>query len=150
MAVGTGPTDPFLSPWFAVEFQGQVTGAFRECSGLGSENEIVEHKAASKDGRHVVKKIPGNLKWTNITLKQGITDDMDMWKWRKMIEEGKVEQARKNGSIVLFSHAGVELARWNFVNAWPSKINGPSVNATSNEVAIEELEISHEGYERVL
>ena len=149
MPAGIGPSDSFLGVWFAIEFQGQVTGAFRECSGLGSENEVVEAKASSMDGRPVVKKIPGNLKWGNITLKQGITDDMDMWKWRKMVEDGKVTEARKNGSIVLFSHAGVEIARWNFVNAWPSKINGPSVNATSNEVAIEELELAHEGYERV-
>lgn len=149
MPAGSGPSDSFLGVWFAIEFQGQVTGAFRECSGLGSENEVVESKESSMDGRPVVKKIPGNLKWGNITLKQGITDDMDMWKWRKMVEDGKVVEARKNGSIVLFSHAGVEIARWNFVNAWPSKINGPSVNATSNEVAIEELELAHEGYERV-
>jgi phage tail-like protein len=149
MPSGTGPGDSFLGVWFAIEFQGQVTGAFRECTGLGSENEIVESKMNGMDGRPVVKKIPGNLKWGNITLKQGITDDMDMWKWRKLIEEGKVDEARKNGSIVLFSHAGTEIARWDFVNAWPSKINGPSVNATSNEVAIEELELAHEGYERV-
>ena len=149
MPAGIGPSDSFLGVWFAIEFQGQVTGAFRECSGLGSENEVVEAKMSSMDGRPVVKKIPGNLKWGNITLKQGITDDMDMWKWRKMVEDGKVAEARKNGSIVLLSHAGVEIARWNFVNAWPSKINGPSVNATSNEVAIEELELAHEGYERV-
>jgi phage tail-like protein len=149
MPAGTGATDPFLGVWFAIEFQGQVTGAFRECSGLGSENEVVESKMNGQDGKPIVKKIPGNLKWGNITLKQGITDDMDMWKWRKLIEEGKVDQARKNGSIVLFSHDGKEIARWDFVNAWPSKINGPSVNATSNEVAIEELELAHEGYERV-
>ena len=145
----TGPVDAFLSPWFAVEFQGQVTGAFRECSGLGSENEAVESRSSTKDGKTIIKMIPGNLKWNKITLKQGITDDMDMWKWRKLIEEGKVNEARKNGSIVLFSHDGKEIARWNFINAWPSKINGPSVNATSNEVAIEELELAHEGYERV-
>jgi phage tail-like protein len=144
-----GPTDSYLGVWFAIEFQGQVTGAFRECSGLGSENEVVEAKMNGMDGKPIVKKIPGNLKWGNITLKQGITDDMDMWKWRKLIEDGKIDEARKNGSIVLFSHAGAEIARWDFKNAWPSKINGPSVNATSNEVAIEELELAHEGYERV-
>jgi len=143
------PTDSFLGVWFAIEFQGQVTGAFRECSGFGSENEVVESKMNGMDGKPIVKKIPGNLKWGNITLKQGITDDMDMWKWRKLVEEGKIEEARKNGSIVLFNQEGKEIARWDFKNAWPSKINGPSVNATSNEVAIEELELAHEGYERV-
>lgn len=149
MPGGQGAKDPFLSPWFAVEFQGKVTGAFKECSGLGSENEVVEEKASDSKGKPVVKKIPGNLKWNNITLKQGITDDLDMWKWRKLVEEGKVSEARKNGSLVLYSHDGKEIARWNFINAWPSKINGPSINAGSNEIAVEELELAHEGYERV-
>lgn len=144
-----GPKDSFLGAWFGVEFQGQITGAFRECSGLGSENEVVEDKQAMQNGKFAVKKIPGNLKINNITLKQGITDDMDMWKWRALVEQGKIGEARKNGSLVLFSADGKEIARWNFTNAWPSKISGPSINATSNEVAIEELEMAIESYERV-
>lgn len=145
-----GAKDAYLGAWFGIEFQGQITGAFRECSGLGSENEIVEHKASDEKGKPVVKKIPGNLKVNNIQLKQGITDDMDMWKWRAQVEQGHVEKARKNGSLVLFSADGKEIARWNFTNAWPAKISGPSINATSNEVAIEEMELAVESYERVL
>lgn len=141
--------DPIVSSWFGVEFQGQVVGAFRECTGLGSENEVVEYKASGPKGEYVIKKVPGRMKWNNVVLKRGITDAMDMWKWRKMVEEGKIKDARKNGSIVMFSQQGQEVARWNFVNAWPSKLTGPAANATNNEVAIEELEITHEGYERV-
>jgi phage tail-like protein len=141
--------DPIVSSWFGVEFQGQVVGAFRECTGLGSENEVVEYKASGPKGEYIIKKVPGRMKWNNVVLKRGITDAMDMWKWRKMVEEGKIKDARKNGSIVMFSQQGEEIARWNFVNAWPSKLTGPSANATNNEVAIEELEITHEGYERV-
>lgn len=141
-------SDSYVSPWFAIEFQGQITGAFRECTGLGSENEIIEDKSSGPDGKPVLKKIPGNLKFNNITLKQGITDDMDMWKWRQKVEQGKIAEARKNGAVVLYSHDGQEIARWSFINAWPNKIAGPSVNATSNEVAIEELEITIEGYTR--
>jgi phage tail-like protein len=141
--------DPIVSSWFGVEFQGQVVGAFRECSGLGSENEVVEYKASGPKGEYVIKKVPGRMKWNNVTLKRGITDAMDMWKWRKLVEEGKIKDARKNGSIVMFSSQGQEIARWNFVNAWPSKLTGPTANATNNEVAIEEMEITHEGYERV-
>ncbi len=141
--------DPLVSAWFGVEFQGQVVGAFRECTGLGSENEVVEYKASGPKGEYIVKKIPGRMKWNNITLKRGITDAMDMRKWRKQIEEGKLDEARKNGSIVMYDQKGASLARWNFVNAWPSKLTGPSANAGNNEVAIEELEITHEGYERV-
>lgn len=141
--------DPLVSAWFGVEFQGNVVGAFRDCTGLGSENEVVEYKASGRNGEYVIKKVPGRLKWNNITLKRGITDDMDLWRWRKVVEEGKIDEARKNGSVVMFNQQGDEIARWNFTNAWPSKLTGPTANANSNEVAIEELELTHEGYERV-
>lgn len=141
--------DPLVSSWFGVEFQGQVVGAFRECTGLGSENEVVEYKASGQKGEYVIKKVPGRLKWNNITLKRGITDSMDMWQWRKLIEQGQVDQARKNGTITMYNQQGSAVAKWNFINAWPSKLTGPSANAGNNEVAIEELELTHEGYERV-
>ena len=141
--------DPLVSSWFGVEFQGEVVGAFRECSGLGSENEVVEYKASVPKGEYIIKKVPGRLKWNNITLKRGITDAMDMWKWRKLVEQGKIEDARKNGTITMYNQQGDAVAKWNFINAWPSKLSGPSANASNNEVAIEELELTHEGYERV-
>lgn len=141
--------NPLVSAWFGVEFQGQINGAFRECTGLGSENDVVEYKASGPRGEFVIKKVPGRMKWNNITLKRGITDTMDMWQWRKMVEQGNLDGARKNGSIVMFNQQGTEVARWDFVNAWPSKLTGPSANAGNNEVAIEELELTHEGYERV-
>ena len=141
--------DPLVSSWFGVEFQGQVVGAFRECTGLGSENEVVEYKASGQKGEYVIKKVPGRLKWNNITLKRGITDAMDMWKWRKLVEQGKIGDARKNGTITMYNQQGDAIAKWNFTNAWPSKLSGPSANAGNNEVAIEELELTHEGYERV-
>ena len=140
--------DPVVSAWFSIEFQGQVKGAFRECGGLGSENEVVEYKASGEKGEYVVHKMPGRMKWNNITLKRGITADMDMWKWRKLVEQGKIEDARKNGFITMYSQDGTSMAKWSFVRAWPSKLTGPTANATNNEVGIEELEITHEGYER--
>ena len=139
--------DPVISAWFGVEFQGKVQGAFRECSGLGSENEVVESKQSN--GNFVLQKLPGNMKFNNITLKRGITSAMDMWKWRKLVEQGNVKEARVNGSIIMYNHEGKEVARWNLVNAWPSKLTGPAPNAANNEVGVEELEIVHEGYERV-
>jgi phage tail-like protein len=141
--------DPLVSAWYGVEFQGQVQGAFRECTGLGSHNEVVDYKASGPKGEYVMKKVPGRMTWNPITLKRGITDAMDMWKWRQVVEEGKVDDARKNGSIVMFNQQGQEVARWDFVAAWPSKITGPTANANANEIAIEEMEIVHEGYKRV-
>lgn len=141
--------DPLISAWFSIEFQGQVAGAFRECEGLGSSNEVVEYKASGEKGEFVIKKVPGRLIWNNIVLKRGITDSMDMWKWRKLVEQGNVNSARKNGTITMYNTNGTAIAKWNFINAWPSRITGPSVNASENSVAIEELELTHEGYERV-
>ena len=141
--------DPLVSAFFTIDFGGAVVGAFRECTGLGSENEVVEYKASGDKGKFVMKKVPGRMKWNNITLKRGITDAMDMWKWRKKVEDGKVDEARTNGSIVMYDQSNSAVARWDFVNAWPSKLTGPTANATNNEVGIEELEITHEGYMRV-
>jgi phage tail-like protein len=140
--------DPLVSAWFGVEFQGQIKGAFRECSGFGSENALVEYKASGEKGEFVIIHIPGRIKWNDITLKKGVTDNLELWKWRQLVEQGKVKEARKNGSITMYSTDGKEMARWNLVNAWPSKLTGPVQNANSNEVATEEIVITHEGYTR--
>lgn len=144
-----GRTDPLVGFHYAVEIQGMVSGYFTECSGLGSEHEIIEHKVVDEQGNEVVMKIPGRLKWENVTLKRGITDNMDIWDWRKQVEDGDVESARANGSIVMFDQHLTEMARWNFESGWPVKVSGPSVKSDSNEIGIEELSIAHEGLWRV-
>jgi phage tail-like protein len=140
--------DPLVSFHFAVDIQGVIQGFFTECSGLGSETEIVEHKVV-KDGVEVVMKIPGRLKWENIVLKRGITSNMDVWTWRKQVETGDVAGARRDGSIVMFDQTLSEVARWNFIRGWPSKVTGPSVKSDSNEIGVEEMTITHEYIERV-
>lgn len=140
--------DPIKSFLFSLELQGQLVGLFTECSGIGSETEVIEHKVI-KEGHPLIMKIPGRLKWENVTLKKGITDDMAVWNWRHQIEIGNVEKSRYNGSIIMTDHDLAPVARWNFVRAWPSKISGPSPKADSNEIGIEEIVIAHEGIERV-
>ena len=136
--------DPLVGFHFMIDVQGEIQGYFTEVSGLGSESEIIEQKVVNEKGIEVVKKIPGRLKWGDITLKRGITSNLDMWNWRKKVEEGKVNEARKNGSIVMFDQELSEKARWNFVNGWPTKISGPTPKADSNEIGVEELTITHE------
>jgi phage tail-like protein len=147
--MANGREDPLVGCQFSLEVQGVITGYFTEVSGLGSEHEIIEHKVVNEKGQEVVMKIPGRLKWENITLKRGITSSMDIWDWRKQVEDGDVQGARKNGSIVMYDQSYSQVARWNFANAWPSKITGPSLNAQNNEFGIEEMVIVHEGIERV-
>ena len=140
--------DPFRAFNFQLEIDNIARGAFSECSGLTAEGDAVDYREGT-DLQPNVRKLVGLRKYSNITLKRGITDTMDMWQWRKLIEQGNVTSARKNGTITMYSTDGKAIARWNFINAWPSKITGPSVNAGENAAAIEELELTHEGYERV-
>jgi len=140
---------PLLGFNFAIDVGGTVKGYFTEVAGLGSENEIVEQKVVNDKGIEVVLKIPGRLKWGDITLKRGITSSMDLWDWRRQVEEGKVKDARKNGSIVMYDRELKEAARWDFRNAWPSKISGPTPKSDGNEIGVEELTIVHEFISRV-
>lgn len=148
-AVDTAREDPLVGFHFAVDIQGQVSGYFTEVSGLGSEQEVIEHKVVNEAGVEVVMKIPGRLKWENIVLKRGITSNMDIWTWRKLVENGDVAGARADGSIVMYDQGLNEVARWNFQAGWPVKVTGPSVKADSNEIGVEELTIAHEYIERV-
>jgi phage tail-like protein len=140
---------PLVGFHFAIDISGVITGYFTECGGLGSEHEVIEHKVVTEKGTEVVMKIPGRLKWENITLKRGSTKNMDIWKWRKDVESGNVESARRDGSVIMFDQQLTEIARWNFLRAWPVKVTGPQPKADSNEIGIEELTIAHEFIERV-
>jgi phage tail-like protein len=144
-----GREDPLLGFNFAIDVGGTIKGYFTEVSGIGSESEIVEQKVVNDKGIEVVLKIPGRLKWGDITLKRGITSNMDLWDWRQQVEDGRVKEARKNGSIVMYDRELQEVARWNFTNAWPSKISGPTPRADGNEIGIEELTLVHEYIKRV-
>lgn len=146
--VDTTREDPLVGFHFAVEVQNMVNGYFTECAGLGSENEIIEHKVVNEKGVEVVMKIPGRLKWQDITLKRGVTSNLDIWTWRKMVEDGDVAGARANGSIVMYDQTLTEVARWNFMNGWPSKVTGPSVKSDGNEIGVEEMTIVIEYIER--
>jgi phage tail-like protein len=142
-------SDPLIGYQFAVDVGGKVSGYFTECSGVGSEHEIIEHKVVTDDGHEYIQKIPGRLKFTDVTLKRGITDNLQIWEWRKLVEDGKMSEARKNCSIIMFDRNYEPAARWDFVNAWPSKVSGPSVKSDSNEFGLEELVLVHEGMKRV-
>ena len=134
---------------FGLEFQGQIAGYFLECSGLGSEHEIIETKVVDERGRDMILKQPGRMTWQNISLKRGISSKMDVWEWRAQVENGDVEGARRNGSIVMYDQSFNAIARWNFVRAWPSKVTGPQLGSDNSAIGMEEIEIVHEGLTRV-
>ena len=149
MAKASGrESDPLVSYQFAVEVGGMVTGYFTEVSGMGSENEVIEQKVVTDNGQEVIQKVPGRLKWNEVTLKRGITDNLQIYEWRKLVEDGKMKEARKNCSIIMFDRNYTPAARWDFVNAWPSKVTGPDVKADSNDFGVEEVVLHHEGMTR--
>lgn len=147
--MSTRETDPLLGFNFRLDLNSKVTGYFTEVSGIGSEHEIIEHKVVTESGVEVIQKIPGRLKWTEVTLKRGITNNLQMWEWRKLVEDGNMKDARMNCSIIMMDRERKEAARWDFENAWPSKVTGPSIKSDSNEFGIEEFVLQHEGLKRV-
>ena len=142
-------SDPLVSFQFALDTGGAVTGYFSEVGGIGSESDVVEHKVVDAKGNSLVQKLPGRLKWTDVSLKRGVTDNMEIWTWRKMVEDGDLKGARKNCTITMFDANFAMAAQWTFTNAWPSKVTGPSVKADSNDYAVEEVVLVHEGMKRV-
>ena len=138
--------DPLINFNFLVEIDGIVRAAFREAGGLDSSISVIEYR---EGGENIVnRKLPGQLKFSNVTLKWGMSDDTDLYDWHRQWATGDPAAARKNGSIVLLDRQGQEQARWNFFSAWPSKWTGPSFSAESSDLAIESLEIAHEGLVR--
>jgi phage tail-like protein len=139
--------DPYVNFNFLVELDGVAQASFMECSGIESVTEVVE----TREGGHntTIRKSPGKTTYSDITLKWGLTDSAELWEWRLQIIEGRV--LRKNGSIVVFDLANRrETVRWNFVNAWPTRWEGPAFNASGNEIAVETLVLANEGVTRAV
>ena len=126
----------------------EAVGQFREVSGLDSESEIVEQKEVDAQGNPVVVKVNGNLKWSNIELKRGIDVNKGLWEWRYMVESKGPDAARTDCILELLDYDGSSIATYNIKQAWPSKYTGVSMNANSNEIAVESITICHEGFKR--
>ena len=136
--------DPYLNFNYLVEIDGITRAAFHEVSGFDSTIDIIEHREGGDNTSP--RKLPGMTKHSNIVLKWGLTDDTQLYQWHRDAVNGNLQ--RRNGSIVLLDRRGQEVARWNFVRAWPCKWDGPDLTAEGNDVAIETLELAHEGVER--
>jgi phage tail-like protein len=136
--------DPYKAFNFRVEIDGIAIAAFSEVSGLASETAVIEYREGGEANR--VRKLPGLTKYANLVMRRGVTQNAELWNWRRSVEQGTLD--RRNGSIVLLADDGAEVVRWNFFNGWIAKIEGPELNAEANEVAIETIEIAHEGLER--
>jgi phage tail-like protein len=122
-----------------------AAGGFAECSGLELSIQPEEYKEGGNNGG--VLKFPSRVTWTNLTLKRGITDSTNLWDWHFDFIEG--HGRRRDGVILLLNEARLPAQAWYFRRGLPVKYSGPSLNATQNNVAIESIEIAHEGVHQV-
>lgn len=132
--------NPYTQFNYLIEIDGLSVAGFSEVSGLTTEQDVIEYREGSDT--QTVHKIPGLRKYSNITLKRGFTQNKELWDWRKTTIDGLTE--RKSGAIILQDEAQEEALRWEFQEAWVAKWEGPTLNATANEAAIESLEIAVE------
>ncbi len=134
--------DPFLSFNFAVEINGVIVSGFNEVSGLQAEIEIQEYREGGVN--EYIHKRAGPARYpSNLILKRGIGDSTELWSWYCDVLQGTVH--RKSLDVVLMDSTGAEQRRWTLQNAYPVKWTGPDFKAQSSEVAIESLELAHEG-----
>jgi phage tail-like protein len=140
--------DALTGHTYQIEIDGVGLGQFQEVSGLSIERQVIEHYATLPGGQEVLKKEPGPIKYGDITLKRGMTDNDELYQWMNEIVEGNLDAARRNGSIVEYDLNFGEVNRWNFVNGWPSKWEAPSHKANSNEIAVESITIAIEKLEK--
>lgn len=127
---------------FKVEWGGQNVG-FSEVSGLTQEVQMIEYRDGNSPD-YSATKMPGLRKYTNITLKRAIfKGDNDFWKWLNTVKLNTVERRDLTISLLNENHEPVMV--WKAHNASPCKVDGPSLKALGNEVAVESIELAHEG-----
>lgn len=134
----------------------QVDATFLECQRFERSQPIIQHVevmprqwANAKYGQLVTTKIPGHTTTENIVLKRGLTNSITLWKWFGLVEAGKWRKHAIPGSLSIYDQAGAEQARYEFRGAWPTRYKAADVNAQSTELAIEEVELAVDHFERV-
>ena len=138
--------DPEGAYIFCLEINKVEVAHFLECSGLKSSTTVFELEEGGMN--HRVHKLPGQSRWENITLRYGVTAESTMLTWRGEILQDKFKaDSRKHGAIVVKNNHMQVVRRYNFKSAWPVSWEGPSFNAQSNELAIESIELAHDGIE---
>jgi phage tail-like protein len=132
---------------FGLEFDGVVIKQITEIAGLKIEQDVVELKQNTNDGKYMVKKLPGRPKAGEVTLTRGLTGDNSFEKWVKDSQFGKMSDARKGGAIIVFDFEGAAIKRYKLANAWPKTLEIGSLKAGDTSVLTEKLTLTHEGCE---
>jgi len=139
--------DPYRDFRFVLEIDGIKQAGFSEVTIPDTTQEPIEYREGNEPP--TARKQPGLIKYGNVSLKWGATNSMDLYNWRKLVEDGKSKEYRRNVAVVLIDEEGKPQARWEFSQAWPTKYDAPDLKATGTSVAIESLDLVHEGMKRV-
>ena len=144
-----GSSDPDPSPGlrFTVSLPGVSIGTFRQCSGIGVEVETMDYQEGGNN--EFVHKLPTRLKFKNVVLKRGITHQSALLDWFNQTRQMGVMAKRGNVTVSLVSPKGQPIRTWSFVEAYPVKWEGPELDASTNQIANESLEIAHSGMQVV-
>ena len=140
--------DPVVYPIAKYRFKvkaGDLEAGFSEVTGYDATIEPTEYREGSMAALTPIK-VAGIRKYSNITLKWGVTKSEELYKWMSKGFAAGVD--RRTVEITLYDDDNTAVATWLIINAWPTKYTGPEFNATSSDVAIESLELAHEGMER--
>lgn len=136
---------PLPAFYFKVEVEDIPEMSFKEVSGLDIEYDSIEYRAGDNPNFSKIS-MPGMKKNSKITLKKGIfKSDNNFWNWINEIKLNTIK--RRAVTISLLDESGAPTMVWKVANAWPSKVSTDGFKSDGNEVAIEALELTHEGIE---
>jgi phage tail-like protein len=136
--------DPYLNFNFLVEIDGIAAAGFSEAELPEARIEAVAYREGA-DRTNASRLLPGRVEYGRLVLRRGFTGDPALFQWFRSVAEGNLD--RRNVVVILRDQSGQEVSRWMFRQAWVTKYIGPSLRALGNEVAIETLELAHEGME---
>ncbi len=133
--------DPYMAFNFLVEIEGLLVGGFSEVSGLESSIEVEEYREGGLNSR--VHRLPGPESFPNLVLSHGLTGVDALWNWYDNTRRGIIE--RRNGTIMLLDRRERPAMWWDFRGAYPVRWMGPGLNAGVSNVAVERVELAHQG-----
>jgi len=132
---------------FGLEVDGVVIKQINEVSGLKMEQDVIELKQNTSDGKYVIKKLPGRPKAGEVTLTRGLTQDNSFEKWVQAAQFGKMADARKGGAIIVYDYEGAAIKRYKLTNAWPKSLEIGALKAGDTSVLTEKIVITYERME---
>ena len=132
---------------FGLEFDSVLIRQLTEVSGLKMEQDVIELKQNTADGKYAVKKLPGRPKAGEVTVTRGLTEDNSFERWIRDSRFGQMTNARRNGSIIVYDYEGIPIKRYKLINAWPKSLEISTLKAGDTSVLTEKLAITYESME---